>query len=72
MTASGKGITHKRTDHLRMTRHERQGDRVDHAGTVRQVRTVVRTPGSGLMAVEFTDGVALSAVPCDQVWALAE
>lgn len=72
MTASCGRVARKRTDQLRMTRHERQGDRVDHAGTVRQVRTTVRRPGSGLMAVEFTDGVVLSAVPCDQVWALAE
>jgi hypothetical protein len=54
-----------------MTRHEREGDRVLHLGEERQVRTTVRTPGSSLMAVEFTDGTRLTRVPRDQVWTLA-
>jgi hypothetical protein len=64
------GLT-KRTEQLRMTRHEREGDRVLHLGEERQVRTTVRTPGSSLMAVEFTDGTRLTRVPRDQVWTLA-
>lgn len=60
----------KRTDQLRMTRHERLGDLVVHAGTVRRVRTTSRNPVDGLMAVEFVDGVVLTTVPRDQVWVL--
>lgn len=61
----------KRTDQLRQTKHERQGDRVWHEGVVRQVKTLVRTPGSGLMAVEFTDGTQFASIPCDKSWRLA-
>lgn len=65
------GSVVKRTDQLRMTRHERRGDRVEYLGEVVQVRTIVRTPRSGLMAAEFTDGTVLTSVPCDQEWTLA-